>query len=276
MNRHNKEGKASLATTHDRVRAQFGKTAAAYVESEGHAKGAELAAMVELACALLGGLVGKEVLDVATGGGHTALAFARAGARVTATDLTPEMLRIAQGFIENQPDAGALEVTFLAAPAEGLPFAKSSFDVVTCRIAAHHFAAPQAFVLEAARLLKPGGSLLLVDNVAPEDRELAAAMNYIEKARDPSHVRAYSVSQWVGWLAGAGLELTHLSRWRTVKPYQDWLARAQTHAAAGEALETFVLALPETHRAYFEVVAEGNQLQSLSHEAAFLAALRLL
>jgi len=140
--------------TYRRVRAQFGRTAAAYVESEDHAKGAELEQMVGFAEGSFGALQGREVLDIATGGGHTALAFARAGARVTATDLTPEMLVAARAFVHA---GGGEGVRFAATPAEALPFEGGSFDLVTCRIAAHHFADPERFVAEAARVLRPGG-----------------------------------------------------------------------------------------------------------------------
>ena len=83
---------------HDDVKRQFGKTAQNYVTSSIHAKGGDLKAMLELA----GDVSGKKVLDVATGGGHTALTFARAGAEVTATDLTPEMLAAAEANIREQ------------------------------------------------------------------------------------------------------------------------------------------------------------------------------
>jgi ubiquinone/menaquinone biosynthesis C-methylase UbiE len=142
--------------TYRRVRSQFGRTANAYVESTGHAQGAELAQMVALAHALHpGALAAKTVLDVATGGGHTALAFALAGAQVTATDLTPEMVAAARAFVQANGGEG---VRLGVAPAEDLPFADAGFDLVTCRIAAHHFADPERFVREAARVLKPADS----------------------------------------------------------------------------------------------------------------------
>ena len=257
--------------TYRRVQAQFGRTADAYVTSAGHAKGAELTQMVELAESLLGSLEGRKALDVATGGGHTALAFARAGALVTATDLTPEMVRAAQNFVYTN---GGEAVQFAAAPAENLPFSASSFDLVTCRIAAHHFADPERFVREAVRVLKPGGLLLLVDNVAPEQPELAAVMNSIERRRDPSHVQAYSVRQWVVWFAGADLDALHLSRWWTHKPYREWTARAQTPANVCEALARDVLALPSAQRAYLRVEEVDGRLESLAHEAALLVGRR--
>ena len=257
-----------MTDVYSRVREQFGKTAAAYVTSAGHAEGDEL----ELMVALAGELRGKRVLDVATGGGHTALAFARAGAAVTATDVTPDMLRAAEAFITDKTTHKGGAVRFELAPAEKLPFEDATFDVVTCRIAAHHFADPEAFVKEAARVLGPGGMLMLVDNVAPISPQLAEVMNAVERDRDSSHVEAYSVPRWVAWLAGAGLEPTHLSRWETHKPYTEWLARAQTPEDAGRTLEAYVLGLPASCQDYFRVKTEGNRLVSLAHEAVLLVA----
>ncbi len=253
--------------TYRRVQAQFARTADAYVTSAGHAKGAELAQMVELAESLLGSLEGRKALDVATGGGHTALAFARAGAQVTATDLTPEMVWAAQNFVHAN---GGEDVRFATAPAENLPFSVSSFDLVSCRIAAHHFADPERFVREAVRVLKPGGLLLLVDNVAPEQPELAEVMNSVERRRDPSHVWAHSVRQWVVWFAEAGLDSLHLSRWWTHKPYREWMARARTPEDVREALARDVLALPSAQRAYLRVEEVEGRLESLAHEAALV------
>lgn len=248
-----------------RAQAQFGRTAAAYVTSAGHARGAELAEMVAYAETVFGTLEGRTVLDVATGGGHTALAFARAGASVTATDLTPEMLAAAEAFIGT--DAG---VVFQAASAEALPFAAETFSIVTCRIAAHHFADPGRFVREAARVLEPGGLLLLVDNVAPENDELDRLMNDIEAQRDSSHVRAYRIQEWTAIFTAAGLEPRVHSRWWTVKPYREWMDRAGASEDVREALEQGVLALTPPQKAYFRVVEADGKLESLAHEAVLL------
>ena len=163
---------------------------------------------------------------------------------------------------------------FKEANAEDLPFEDASFDIVTCRIAPHHFADPQTFVREGARVLRPGGTFLLIDNIAPLDSELAAAMNHVEKVRDPSHVEAYSLKTWTDWLSEAGLELHHLSRFYRDKDFTAWLGYAEAEEVRGE-LEGYVLSLPNTYKHYLKVVEENGQLTSLSHEVALIKALKL-
>lgn len=250
---------------HSKVKAQFSKTARAYVSSTIHAKGDELKLLLELA----GNVTSKKVLDIATGGGHTALAFAKAGAEVTATDLTPAMLETAKTFIAEQ---GVDSVVFQEASAEALPFENQSFDIVTCRIAAHHFAEPKKFVGEVARILKPEGLFLLVDNVSPTDSVLAETMNYIEKTRDPSHVWAYSVPTWLNWLTEAGLELHHLTRFKRSKNYPYWTNYAQTPETVVKELEHTILSLPRSQQKYFEITVKEGRLETLSHEVMVLVA----
>ncbi len=252
-----------LEDIHEKVKEQFSKTAQAYVTSNVHAKGDELKLLLELS----GDVTDKRVLDIATGGGHTALAFAKAGANVTATDLTLVMLETAQTFITSQ---GVDKVIFQEAKAEELPFEDRSFDIVTCRIAAHHFAEPEKFVVEVARVLKPDGMFLLVDNISPYDDELARVMNYIEKTRDPSHVWAYSIPTWLNWLTTARLELHHLTRFKRSKNYPYWTSYAQTPEHVKEELEHYILSLPEAQKKYFEVTTTEGRLEAISHEVMVL------
>jgi ubiquinone/menaquinone biosynthesis C-methylase UbiE len=250
---------------HAKVKAQFSNTAQAYVTSNIHAKGDELKRLLELA----DDVTNKEVLDVATGGGHTALAFAKAGANVIATDLTPAMLETARTFVCSQ---GVTSITFQEAKAEALPFENASLDIVTCRIAAHHFAEPEPFVLEVARVLKPEGIFLLVDNISPNDSNLANVMNHIEKTRDPSHVWAYSIPTWLHWLTKTRLELYHLERFKRSKNFLAWTNNARTPEAVISDLEQYVLSLSEGQQRYFEVTTKEGRLETLSHEVMVLMA----
>jgi len=133
------------------------------------------------------------LLDVATGTGFTALAFAPYVGSVIGLDVSPGMLAQARRQAEER-SIGNTE--FREAPAEALPFADETFDIVTCRIAPHHFLEIEKFVSEAARVLKPGGALLLVDTTVPDtDPGAAEWQNAVETVRDPSHVRNYMPSE---------------------------------------------------------------------------------
>ena len=131
---------------HKRVRRQFGAAAINYVSSASHQKGDDLNLLVNSA----GDVSGKKVLDIATGGGHTAIALAKRGAIVTAADLTPEIIVAARDYAESQ----GVSMEYSVCPAEALPFSAESFEVVSCRIAPHHFADAEMFVAETFRVLK--------------------------------------------------------------------------------------------------------------------------
>lgn len=211
------------------VQSQFAKSAKSYVKSKVHAKGESLARLVELTKPQRD----WRVLDIATGAGHTALAFAPHVDTVVASDLTPEMLKVARELAEER---GLGNVTFQDADAEALPFADETFDLVTCRIAPHHFPHPEKFVAEAARVLKHGAIFGLVDNISPdseilpefstEDLEAAAAdYNMFEKLRDEGHARALTLTEWQRLLGEAGFTLAHSELLTKDMNFEIWASR---------------------------------------------------
>jgi SAM-dependent methyltransferase len=250
------------------ISARFGVAAGNYVTSAVHARGDDLPRLVELA--QLGG--DERVLDVATGGGHTALAFAPHVSEVVASDLTPDMLAAAEEFIRGR---GVENVSFERADAEDMPFADGCFDVVVCRIAAHHFPDPGSFVREAARVLISGGRFLLDDNVAPEDPEMDRFMNRFEKWRDPGHVRAHRVSEWRAMMERVGLGVEHVEPpGRKPYPFEEWTSRIGMPGGERDALEAWLLAAPQRFKDFFEVVVEDGRLVSLTGLYAILVVRR--
>lgn len=200
----------------DRNRTQFGANASNYATSPVHAKGASLARMVELAEPKSD----WRALDVASAAGHTAFAFAPHVASVIATDLTPEMVALAT---EQAAERGLSNVRTKLADAEALPFEDNSFELVTCRIAPHHFPTPATFIHEVARVLAPGGTFAMVDNIVPKDADVAAVYNAWELRRDPSHIRALSMDEWTSLCVGAGLEVRHVETAPKVMGFQFWV-----------------------------------------------------
>ena len=213
-----------------KVQQQFGANAAAYATSPVHAKGHSLTRLVELTQPQ----PSWHVLDVATAAGHTAFAFAPHVARVTATDLTPEMLRVAT---ELAVQKGLSNVTLELADAEDLPYQTETFDLVTCRIAPHHFPDIQQFLAEAARVLKPSGLLAVVDNIVPGTHlrgkkarlinEAGAYVNAFEKLRDPSHGRCWSLNEWEHGFRKAGFTVQHQELLPKEIEFGSWADRMQ-------------------------------------------------
>jgi len=200
------------------VQQKFGDAAADYAASAVHATGPSLARLLDL----VETKPTWRALDIATGAGHTALAFAPKVAKVTASDITPEMLQQARRLAKERKLGN---VVTAQAPADDLPFPDTSYHLVTCRLAAHHFRNPAAFVREAARVLIPGGAFALVDNVSPEDESLAAVYNAFEKLRDPSHGRALSVDEWVHIIKAAGLTPVVTEIMDQDIPFDPWVKR---------------------------------------------------
>jgi ubiquinone/menaquinone biosynthesis C-methylase UbiE len=221
------------SATKSLVQSQFGANAGRYAVSQVHAEGESLSRLVEM----VKPRGDWRALDVATGPGHTAFAFAPHVAHVIASDLTPEMLQVARDLAAKR---GLSNVSFAETRAEKLPFPNGAFDLVTCRIAPHHFADVPAFVAEAARVLRPGGVFGLVDNSSPEDTAAAADYNAFEKLRDPSHARCLSESEWLALIAQAGLAVRHHEILTKDIELESWAGRMQAAPEAKEKLRAIL------------------------------------
>lgn len=212
------------------VQYSFGPTAANYATSKVHASGQDLQWVVEAAA-----LTGTEhVLDVATGAGHTAFALAPYVAQVVGLDITREMLVVAQ---EGAAARNLRNISFLEGDAQELPCEAGSFDVVTCRQAPHHFPNIRRAVQEWARVLKPGGKLVLVDSISPEEPEIDASLDEIERLRDPSHVRNQRLSAWIALLNEAGFTISTTREWGIFLDIPSWTQRMRTPAASVAMIE---------------------------------------
>jgi ubiquinone/menaquinone biosynthesis C-methylase UbiE len=237
------------------VKENFSLHAEKYVQSVSHAKSGDLPMLVEW----LQPQKDWNVLDIATGGGHVAKILSPHVGTVWSTDLTRKMLEAAARHLE---ESGCHNVNYVVADAEDLPFLDGTFYAVTCRIAPHHFPNQDRFIAEAARVLKPGGRFLLIDNVAPEDDALDAYMNTVEKLRDESHVRCAKISEWREWFKSAGLFEEQASAHKKTFTFPSWVERTARSQEQMEAVERFIQeAAPEVQE-YFYVMQENGRVQN--------------
>lgn len=197
-------------------------------------------------------------LDVATGGGHTALWLARHGWKVTAGDIAPRMLQSAQKLCA---EAGFAIDTQLF-PAEQMPFADSAFDLVTVRVAPHHFSSPAKFIQETARVLKQGGHFLLIDGSVPDnDPETEEWLHCVEKWRDPSHGRLLSRKAWEELVRQAGMTVVRSELQSLKQPDLQWyFETAATEPESREKVLSHVAVASEHVRKALQLANEGGRI----------------
>lgn len=238
------------------ARDQFAPVAGAYLTSAVHANPNAMDSMVALVQPQ-----GGTVLDIGTGAGHTAYAFAPHVNQVVAFDMTPEMLAI----VEEQAKAKNLSnITTQQGDAHALPFADSSFDGVTCRLCAHHFQSVPLAIAEVHRVLKPGGWALLVDTVGPESQPAHDQVNEIEELRDPSHIRNLRPSEWVETFADAGLVVKCYELHRKRMELPDWYDRMRVPAETRITLDHLIQNATDHTRHYLQPASDGFDLWEIT------------
>ena len=151
----------------------------------------------------------SRVLEVASGPGYVAMAFAAVSREVVGVDLTDAPLKLAE---QMRAHRGIANVSFRKGDVESrLPFKDGEFDVVVCRFAVHHFAEPAKVIAEMARVCRPDGLVAIEDLIASEQPERAAYYNEFEKLRDTSHTSALAMSELVRLMGAAGLEIVRFT-----------------------------------------------------------------
>ncbi len=250
----------------DRVRAQYESVGDAYVKSVGHATGSDLQRMIDLAAPQRT----ERMLDLATGGGHVARTFAPHVAEVVASDLTPGIIDHAGAYLIG---LGLTNVTMAIVDAEQIPFDDASFDIVTCRIAPHHFPNPDRFVLESARVLRPGGRFVLVDSTVPQG-PVGHFFNRFELLRDPSHVESLTIEAWIALIEAAGLQVQAAETFTKRHDFADWTSRSRMSDEDRATLERMMLDADETTRTQFQVEIVDGRLVAFTDTKTLFVAVR--
>ncbi len=124
----------------------------------------------------------ERALDAGCGAGALAFALAPHVREVVGVDLSAELVAAGR---ERAP----ANVTLLEGDATALPFAYGEFDLSGCLRVLHHVRRPELAVSELARVTRPGGRILVADQLGPVDPLRSLELDRFERARDPSHAR---------------------------------------------------------------------------------------
>ena len=225
------------------IQKQFGPHAAKYVRSSYFAKGESLDKMVEL---LQESKIDR-ALDVATGGGHTAMRLCSISNNVVAGDITGPMLKAARQLLV---DNSASNICCCQHDAHMLPFPNRTFDLVTCRIAPHHFTDVVSFLEEVVRVTRLGSTVGIIDNCTPVNPLVARYINAYERLRDSSHHYSHTCSDWKSFFDGVGLRVEYLQEYRKTLNFRAYCDRKAISAFRRTQLKVMLLQAPEAALAY--------------------------
>jgi 2-polyprenyl-3-methyl-5-hydroxy-6-metoxy-1,4-benzoquinol methylase len=201
---------------------------------------------------------GSDALDVATGGGHTGIYLASLGHNVTLADIAEPMLKRAASLAAEH----GLKVKTSLHAAENFPHGNAVFDIVTCRVAAHHFSSPEAFIQETARVLKPGGHFILIDgSVEDNQAEAEEWLHAVEKFRDPSHHRFLTPSAWSRLCEAHGLRVKNVRLTPFKQPDLEWyFETAATSQENREKVRELIATAPASACELFRLAEEDGKI----------------
>ncbi len=234
-----------------KVEQQFGEVASAYLSSSVHSQGADLEAIADR----LRRTPDSSVLDLGCGAGHLSFAAAPHVTSIVAYDLSADMLRTVAHEAQKRAHRNILTRQGMA---EALPFQDASFDFVCTRYSAHHWTGIRTALIEARRVLKPGGGLIMIDTCAPENPLFDTHLQAIELLRDESHVRNYSPAEWNSMLSEAGFAVDAQSMWKLPLDFAAWVTRMRTPDLYVQAIRSLLLNAPREVREYFQVEPDGS------------------
>jgi ubiquinone/menaquinone biosynthesis C-methylase UbiE len=202
---------------------------------------------------------GERWLEAACGPGVVSRRLAPFAGSVTGFDLTPAMIELAR---KEAAAAGLDNVAFEVADATALPVPDASFDGAVTRFSAHHIPLAGRLFAELARVVAPGGAIVVVDHLADADRDAYAWSQELERLRDPSHWLSLTLGAARRTADAAGLTVERELIIPLELDFDDWLARGHADPA-GQALAERALAERPSQAQCFEVVTQNDGARTL-------------
>ena len=251
-----------MKSPEEKAKAVFGARASFYSTSTAHTDPQVLARVVELSDPQPDWVA----LDIATGSGHTAFALASRVRSVIGIDITIEMLREAERL---KAERSISNVTFRTGDVHALPFDDETFQLVTCRRAAHHFSNIRVALQEIRRVLSPHCGVVIDDRSVPEDDFVDKCMNLLDTLHDESHVHEYRASEWRRLLEDAGFTVEVIESYTRHRPLTS-LTRGVSPLNVQKIHETLAALTPEQRKS-FNLIERDGELH-LNHWFVMIAA----
>jgi SAM-dependent methyltransferase len=197
-------------------------------------------------------------IDLACGPGVVSRATAARVGSVTGVDLTPAMIAEAERRAEEE---GIDNVDFALGDVTAVAFGDDCFDGAITRLSLHHIPAPGRVVAEMARLVRPGGWVLVSDIVADRDRDANAWREEIERLRDPSHWACHTPESLRAMGEAAGLILEEEKLIPIEIDFKDWLERGSGGVGAADLVTQLLREQPAAAKSFnVAASAEGHRL----------------
>lgn len=233
----------------DAIFRSFAPKAEEYLISPVHSKGDDL----DLLANAVAQTEDPLVLDLGCGAGHASFAVAPFAREVVAYDLTESMLRV---VVAASAERRLSNIRAQLGSVERLPFDDARFDWVISRYSAHHWKDVRRALQEIKRVLKPGGQACFIDTAGGPEPIFDTHLQALELLRDPSHVRNYTVEEWLSLFRSSSFHAEVSRRWRLFIEFSSWVSRIGTSADRVAAIRSLWSAAPAEVRTYFDLQSD--------------------
>ena len=159
-------------------------------------------------------------LDIGTGAGFAAFELTKYCKNVEATDISQGMIDEA---IKIMKERKIKNLNFNISNAEELKYKDGTFDIVTCRTAAHHFKNVEKFCSETKRVLSKNGDAVIVDTITSDQKKLDEWHQEVELIRDKSHIKNLSLIEWKKIFKLTKFDVIDIAQSRVHMDLGDWM-----------------------------------------------------
>lgn len=207
------------------------------------------------------------VLDMACGAGSATMAFAERCKSAVGIDVVDAPLARARAAAAER---GLHNACFTLSEVERIPFGEGAFTGAICRFSFHHFVHPERVFSEMARVVEPGGWMVISDMASSEDPEKAAFQNELERLCDPTHGRTLPISEFQRMFAEHGFRTAMKVERDSRLTIDDWIRFGGASAENAARLRELAEAAVDNDRAGLRMTRERDTIRLIHNSVSFV------